>query len=151
MHSPDSVKYLSSCKVTVFLIYAIQAYLSLIPSPSKSKEAPHFIPCPLSWEGCQSLHEYRLSSLMLWYEVATSFFLSSVFPCYYQTHHLCLLSLLCFSPMLFAMWFGDQFSLSSLMTNTDLLRWLLIVSFPAYIFFHDIPACSMTWSVHKSW
>ena len=37
--------------------------------------------------------------------------------------------------------------LSSLTMNTYLLRQLLITSFPNYSSFHDLPVCSMTWSV----
>ena len=48
-------------------------------------------------------------------------------------------------------WLISPFSLSLLTTNTYLLRWWLIISFPAYSFFHEIPACSMTWSVHRLW
>ena len=38
-----------------------------------------------------------------------------------------------------------------LMMNTYLLRWWLIVLFPAYSPFHDVPLHSMTWSVHDLW
>ena len=48
-------------------------------------------------------------------------------------------------------WLIPLFSLSSLMTNTYLLRQWLIILFPAYSSFHDIPAHSMTWSMHRLW
>ena len=87
-------------------------------------------------------------------EVVTSFFLSFVFLRCHLIHHLYLRFPLCSPPVLFTIWFSDQFSfvfLSFLMTNTHLLRWLLIVSFPNYSSFHDLPIHSMTWSVLRLW
>ena len=71
MHFSSGYKYLVPHHVTTFLIYTIILSLSLIPQilrPQEaphftSLEAPHFIPCPLSLEGCQSLHEYCPSGL----------------------------------------------------------------------------------------
>ena len=49
---------------------------------------------------------------VLQYEVAISFFLSSVFHCCHLVHHLHLLSSLCFLTILFIMWFSNQFSVT---------------------------------------